>query len=143
MNLIFLSKNDIIYIIKNCRINSTMQVSKHIYGRVFFMNLDKISKYAEKGNIDKLIGIADGKDIEMAKAAFAALGKIRKDESFNYLVVNLRNSNKEKRLAAIEAMGNIGYARGRTHLSHVADTETDPYIVNAARAAAIKLADAK
>lgn len=107
------------------------------------MNADKINKYAEKGNIDKLIGIADGKDIEMAKAAISALAKIKKDESFNYLVVNLRNANKEKRLAAIEAMGDIGYARGRTHLSHIADTDTDQEIINAARAASIKLADAK
>jgi hypothetical protein len=107
------------------------------------MNVDKINKFAEKGNIDKLIDIADGKDIEMAKAAMSALSKIKKDESFNYFVMNLRNSNKELRLAAIAGLGNLAMARGRTHLRHMADTDQDKDIVAAANAADAKLADAK
>jgi hypothetical protein len=107
------------------------------------MNVDKINKFAEKGNIDKLIGIAEGKDIEMAKAAFAALSKIKKDESFNFFIMNLRNSNKELRLAAIAAIANLGMARGRTHLRHLADTDQDKDIIAAANAADAKLVDAR
>ncbi|NLM62552.1 MAG: HEAT repeat domain-containing protein [Clostridiales bacterium] len=107
------------------------------------MKIEKIEKLAQKGKFEKLISIAEGKDIEMAKAAISALGTIRKDESFNFLVVALRNPNKEIRLAAIEAMGNIGMDRGRTHLRHLADTETDEDIVAAAREAANKLMNAK
>lgn len=79
----------------------------------------------------------------MAKAAITALGTIKKDECFNYLVVALRNPNKEIRLAAIEAIGNIGFPRGRTHLSHLADTDPDEDIVAAAREAAGKLMNSK
>jgi HEAT repeat protein len=107
------------------------------------MSTEKINKYVAKGKLNKLIAIADGKDADLAKAAIMAMAQIKKDESFNYLVVNLRNKNKELRLAAIEALGNIGFERGKSHLTHIADTETDQEIAAAARAAYIKLADAK
>lgn len=107
------------------------------------MKYAKIEKYAQKGKFDKLIGIAEGKDLEMSKAAIAALATIKKDESFNFLVVALRNPNKEIRLATIEALGEIGMARGRTHLSHLADTDPDQEIATAAREAAAKLANSK
>lgn len=107
------------------------------------MNVDKILKYAESGKIDKLVDIADGKDMEMAKAAIAALAKVKKDESFNYFVSNLRTPNKERRLAIISAMGDYGAARGKTHLRHLIDTETDPDIVATAKVADAKLTGAK
>ena len=58
------------------------------------MSNRKIEKFAKKEKIDKLIGIAEGKNIELAKEAIAALATIKKDESFNHLVVSLRNPNK-------------------------------------------------
>lgn len=105
------------------------------------MSNRKIEKFTKSGKIDKLIGIADGKDIDLSKEAIAALATIRKDESFNYLVVNLRNSKKEIRLAAIKALGEIGYPRGRTHLAHIVETDSDNEIIEAAREAALKLMD--
>ncbi|MGI6039828.1 MAG: HEAT repeat domain-containing protein [Clostridiales bacterium] len=103
------------------------------------MSNRKIEKFAKKEKIDKLIGIAEGKNIELAKEAIAALATIKKDESFNHLVVSLRNPNKEIRLAAIRAMGDIGYDRGRTHLAHLIDTDSDNEIVEAAKEASLKL----
>lgn len=103
------------------------------------MSNRKIEKFAKKEKIDKLIVIAEGKNIELAKEAIAALATIKKDESFNHLVVSLRNPNKEIRLAAIRAMGDIGYDRGRTHLAHLIDTDSDNEIVEAAKEASLKL----
>jgi hypothetical protein len=109
----------------------------------YVMNVDKINKYVEKGNFDKLIDIAGGKDLEMSLAAITALANIKKDESFNFMVNNLHNSNKQIRLAVIAGMGNLAMARGKTHLRHLADTDQDKEIVAAANDAIVKLFDAR
>jgi HEAT repeat protein len=103
------------------------------------MSIRKIEKFARKEKIDKLIKIADGKNVELATKAIEALATVKKDESFNYLVICLRNPNKDIRLAAIRGLGDIGFERCRTHLAHVIDTDTDKDIIEAAKEASLKI----
>lgn len=107
------------------------------------MNVDKILKFVEKGNVDKLADIADGKDLDMAKAAISGMAKIKRDESFNYMISNIRNSNKERRLAVIAALGDLGMPRAKTHLRHVIETDTDKDIVEAAKQADARISSGK
>lgn len=103
------------------------------------MNIGKINKLASKGNVEKLAKMAEGKDIEEAKAAIEAIATIKKDESFNFLISNLRHPNKELRLAIIAAIGDLGMARAKVHLRHVIDNDTDVDVVNVAKTADAKL----
>ena len=70
--------------------------------------LEKVEKAIEKGKEAALIKLAQDKDEEVRLAAIAGMGKIGKDDSFNFIVPDmLTNDDPKVRATAAEALGNI------------------------------------
>jgi len=103
------------------------------------MNIEKIAKFAEKGKYKKLIQLIDGKKIDLAIAAAKVLPAIKNDETYNCLVRHIRDSDKNLRIAVATALGDMGNDRGKAHLLHMVEHDSDPDVVAAAKAAAAKL----
>ena len=83
--------------------------------------LEKVEKAIEKGKEAALIKLAQDKDEEVRLAAIAGMGKIGKDDSFNFIVPDmLTNDDPKVRATAAEALGNM-------------EREKDPTVIAAMR----------
>lgn len=85
----------------------------------------KVQKALEKKNEAALIKLISDKDDAVALEAIAALGKIGSDDGFNALIPVLHSTMTEKRVAAANALGEIGNVHARAHLSYQLQKEKD------------------
>ena len=67
------------------------------------------------------------------------LPAIKNDETYNCLVRHIRDADKNLRIAVATALGEMGNERGKAHLQHMAEHDSDPDVVAAALAAEKKL----
>ena len=93
--------------------------------------LDKVEKAIEKGKENVLIKLAQDKD-EIRLAAIAGMGKIGKDDSFNFIVPDmLTNDDPKIRAAAATALGEMDNEHASAHLRYYLEREKDPTVVTA------------
>jgi len=108
------------------------------------MKAEEFKTLAENNKYEKIIKKAQKldkkeKNAALVVAAIEALATIKRDECFNYIVEHIRDTNKEIRIAAIKGLADIGYDRGKTHIMHMIQSETDPDILAALKDAERKL----
>lgn len=87
--------------------------------------ISKIEKLAEKKKSDKIEKYLNDKDIEVVKAAIAALGRIQDEKADNLLSGLIDDQDPEVRKAAIKAFASIGSEYAKTLLQHLVATETN------------------
>ena len=92
---------------------------------MFGTKQEKIDKAVEKKRIPELIKFTHDKDAAIVKAAVAALGKIKEDDSFNALVPFLSNADPALRAAAAEALGQLGNDHAKAFVLHAISIEKD------------------
>lgn len=68
-------------------------------------------------------------------AAIRALGKTGENAAFQPLVIQLNCPHSDVRMAAAEALADLGDTRGRTYLMHFMDTDPDMQVRSAMRSA--------
>lgn len=96
--------------------------------------LEKVEKAIEKGKEVALIKLAQDKDEEVRLAAIAGMGKIGKDDSFNFIVPDmLTNDDPKVRATAAEALGNMDNEHASAHLRYYLEREKDPTVIAAMR----------
>ena len=94
--------------------------------------LDKVEKAIEKGKENVLIKLAQDKDEEIRLAVIAGMGKIGKDDSFNFIVPDmLTNDDPKIRAAAATALGEMNNEHASAHLRYYLEREKDPTVVTA------------
>ena len=101
--------------------------------------LRAIEKAAAKKNIDMLSSYSKENDPKVCAAALEAIGKIGGSEAFQPLVYSLSRSHPEVRIAAANALGELGDLRGRTFLLHFMETDTDSRVRRTMKKALAKL----
>ncbi|MGI6336049.1 MAG: HEAT repeat domain-containing protein [Clostridiales bacterium] len=101
--------------------------------------IEKINRLAEKKKTDKVIKYASSKDPELRAAAASALSGICVDESYNELVLLIRDPELSVRKAAVVALGDMGRKAGADHVRHVMTHETDPEIIKLCQTAITKI----
>ena len=94
--------------------------------------LEKVEKAIEKGKEAALIKLAQDKDEEVRLAAIAGMGKIGKDDSFNFIVPDML-TNPKVRATAAEALGNMDNEHASAHLRYYLEREKDPTVIAAMR----------
>ena len=87
--------------------------------------IDALGSIGKNGSIEALADILREKDVEMKKAAVEALGKSKNPKAVKHLLPMIED--KEVRLVAIWALGNIGDKSAIAGLTNVLDDE-DEYI---------------
>ena len=96
--------------------------------------LEKVEKAIEKGKEAALIKLAQDKDEEVRLAAIAGMGKIGKDDSFNFIVPDmLTNDDPKVRATAAEALGNMDNEHASAHLRYYLEREKDPTALRVSR----------
>ena len=94
--------------------------------------LDKVTKAIEKGKEAALIKLAGDKDEEVKLAAIAGMGKIGKDDSFNFIVPDMLTSDDPKiRAAAASALGEMENEHASAHLRYYLEREKDATVITA------------
>ena len=94
--------------------------------------LEKVEKAIEKGKEAALIKLAQDKEGRLA--AIAGMGKIGKDDSFNFIVPDmLTNDDPKVRATAAEALGNMDNEHASAHLRYYLEREKDPTVIAAMR----------
>ena len=94
--------------------------------------LGKVEKAIEKGKENVLIKLAQDKDEEIRLAAIAGMGKIGKDDSFNFIVPDmLTNDDPKIRAVAATALGEMDNEHASAHLRYYLEREKDPTVVTA------------
>lgn len=102
---------------------------------MFGTSEDKISKMAEKKQSAKLAKLVEDKHPETRLAAIDALGRCGDDEAYNALVPLVHAPDVTTRVHAIRALAQTGNAHARVHIEHQAQTERDPQVLEAIKAA--------
>ena len=94
--------------------------------------LDKVEKAIEKGKEAALIKLAQDKDEEIRLAAIAGMGKIGKDDCFNFIVPDmLTNDDPKIRAAAATALGEMDNEHASAHLRYYLEREKDATVITA------------
>ena len=99
----------------------------------------KINALAEKKKTDKVLAFAKSKDPELRAAAAKALSGITADESYNELILLIRDPVLSVRKAAVMALGDMGKKSGADHVRHVMNHETDAEIIRLCQTAISKI----
>jgi HEAT repeat protein len=105
--------------------------------------MDKIEKWIEKGNVDKLQKILDKGSREEKAEVFEALGKIGNEHAINLLIANLRNADQEIKKGCVIALGETGENRAMEFLRKITRDEPGSAFADLAREAMHKLAGSK
>jgi len=99
----------------------------------------KCAKFAEDGNIGKLIKFAsEGNTVEFRKAAFEAISTMKPDPDLIKCAMDaLKEDDDEIRLAAAKAIRNIGTKPNADPLFHYAESDKNPEIAAILKEAAV------
>ena len=103
-------------------------------------NLDKISKLGQKGKSSKLLPYTKSKNAEERAAAASALSGAKDDDSYNALIVLLRDAEPSVCINAANSLKIIGRISAVEHLRNVASKASNAEIVEACNNAAGSLA---
>ena len=96
--------------------------------------LERSKRQLKRGREAALIKLAQDKDEEVRLAAIAGMGKIGKDDSFNFIVPDmLTNDDPKVRATAAEALGNMDNEHASAHLRYYLEREKDPTVIAAMR----------
>ena len=95
---------------------------------LFGSKLDKIEKYAQKGNADKLKGMVGDKKPEVRFAAIDALGRCSDEVAFNTLTTLINTPDAETRIHVVRSLAATKQPKVRAFLEHREDLETDPKV---------------
>ena len=94
-------------------------------------HIAKIKALGEKKKVAALAKYCKNDDAELRAAAAIALGDIYQDESYNELILLIRDPELSVRKAAVVALGVMGRKSGADHVRHVMNHETDADIIKA------------
>lgn len=99
----------------------------------------KIDSLEEKGNLGKIIKIAQTNDDEDIRCkAYSAMGRLRAKESCEALFACIRSEETEKvKLAACDALAHVATKAEFDNIFHCADTEENEKIKEALQKAAV------
>lgn len=97
--------------------------------------LNKIEKYVNKRKEAPLLKLAHDKEQDIRLAAIDGLGKIGKDDSFNYLITALADKEPVIRAASAKALGVMKNEHASAHLSYRLQHETDETVIQAIKGA--------
>ena len=99
----------------------------------------KIESWEEKGNLGKLIKVAQTDDNEEVRCkAYSAMGRLRAKESVEALLACLRTDETEKvKLAVCDALSHVATKAEFDTIFHAADNEPNEKISEALKAAAV------
>ena len=89
------------------------------------INLDKIQKWASKGNAKKLIKALKSSDSSIVKSVLEALGNIGGEEAVNAITPLTESPDKAIRGTAMKALGKCGTQASETLLKYYLNKETD------------------
>ena len=92
---------------------------------LFGSKLDKIEKYAQKGNAEKLKGMVGDKKPEVRLAAIDVLGRCSDEVAFNTLTTLINTPDAETRIHVVRALAATKQPKVRAFLEHREDLETD------------------
>lgn len=106
---------------------------------MFGNNIDKVERLIEKKKGDELVKLTADKDSTVRLKAIEGLGKVGGEAAFNTLITLLRSSEPSMRLAAANALGEMGDAKTRAHIEHQLKSEQDAQVGAALRAALGKI----
>lgn len=93
----------------------------------------KLEKYSKKQKIGKLSKYADSKHPEIRLAVAKELAGIKTDESYNTLIIMLKDNDSLVRKQAVLSLGELGRNSAFTHINYILDTTTDPDLQKACR----------
>lgn len=99
---------------------------------MLFVTEEKIAKWAEKGNAEKLIKAAASKKPNIKLAAVKALGNVDDDQVFNLLITCLRDRSPEVKLAAMDSLKKLKAKKAVEHVKSLVN-DTNPQVVDKAR----------
>lgn len=91
-------------------------------------DLEKIQKLLAKGKTEKIGKYLNDKNIEVVKAAIAALGESKDEASTNLLSKLIDHQDPEIKKVAIVAFGKSGSEYSRTLIRHLVATEKDEQV---------------
>jgi len=94
-------------------------------------HIAKIEALGAKKKVAALAKYCKHDDAQLRAAAATALGGIYQDESYNELVLLIRDPELSVRKAAVVALGVMGRKSGADHVRHVMSHETDAEIIKA------------
>lgn len=92
---------------------------------LFGSKLDKIEKYAQKGNAEKLKAMVNDKKPEVRLAAIDALGRCTDEVAFNTLTTLINAPDAETRIHVVRALAATKQPKVRAFLEHREDLEKD------------------
>lgn len=105
------------------------------------MNEQKIIELGEKQHFKLVLLYTHSRKPAKRAAAATALGKIRKDESFNQLTIMLRDSDLTVKTAAVNALSDMGRKNASEYIRHQMDTVKDPDFENVCKAALVNISN--
>lgn len=108
---------------------------------MFGNKMDKVTHAIEKGKPEKLLELIHAKDEAVRLAAIDGLGKLKSNDGVNPLVNLLHDPSAEVRKHAALALGAIGDAHSKAHVSFAMEKESDPKVKSAMSEALAKLKD--
>lgn len=96
--------------------------------------LEKIEKYAKKGNADKIVKLAGDKDKEIRMAAIEGLGEVISNEkALNTLVSMMKDEDADIRRAVAAALGKSEGSYVETQLRFCLSHEKDERVLETAK----------
>jgi HEAT repeat protein len=114
------------------QVGNVFSAEKTSFGKgakpMFGDKMGKVAKAIEKQNTKALIDLANTRDTELRIAAIAGLGRVGGDDSANYLITQLGNTEPQIRIAVAEALGVMGDMHTKAHVSAQLNKETDPQV---------------
>ena len=99
------------------------------------INLDKIQKWASKGNAKKLVKALKSSDTSIITSVLEALSNVGGEEAVNAITPLTESSDKTVRGAAMKALGKCGTQASETLLKYYLNKETDEEMVGVIREA--------
>lgn len=91
-------------------------------------NIEKLLTKHKGDKVEKMFDKADKKGkLDIVEK----MSKVNRDESSAILCTIVHNSDPDIRLAAVKALGVVGFSPAITHLRRLAGEETDPKIKDA------------
>ena len=106
---------------------------------MFSNKLGHVEKAISKKHVSTLIGLSSDKDQEVCLAAIAGLGDVGGDEAMNHLISCLQNTNPKVRIAAAQALGELGDKHSKAFVSSQMNKEEDPDVRQALSKALSKI----
>ena len=88
--------------------------------------VEKVKELAEKGKVSKLVKLTQDRDVDVAAAAFEALGNFDTQEARETLQNAIRDPEAKIRMAIAKAFQKIGDDHISEALHHQFLKETDP-----------------